>query len=79
MKTAGPLQSLPIPMWKWEDISMDFVMELPKASKGYDSIWVIVDRLSKTTHFFESKLITQSLFMLNCTLLVFSACMECQR
>jgi hypothetical protein len=51
LRTAGPLQSLPIPMWNWEDISMDFVVGLPKTSKGYDSIWVIVDQLTKTTHF----------------------------
>jgi hypothetical protein len=51
MKTARPLQSLPVPTWKWEDISMDFVVGLPKTSKGYDSIWVIVDRLTKTAHF----------------------------
>ena len=51
LKIAGPLQSLPIPMWNWEDISMDFVVGLPKTSKGYDSIWVIVDRLTKTTRF----------------------------
>jgi hypothetical protein len=38
MKTAGPLQSLPIPTWKWEDISMDFIVGLPKTAKGYDSI-----------------------------------------
>jgi hypothetical protein len=50
MKTAGPL-SLSIPTWKWEDINMDFVVGLPKTSKGYDSIWVIVDRLTKTAHF----------------------------
>jgi hypothetical protein len=43
MKTAGPLQSLPIPTWKWEDISMDFIVGLPKTAKGFDSIWVIVD------------------------------------
>jgi hypothetical protein len=51
MKTAGPLQSLPIPTWKWEDISMDFIVGLPRTVKGYDSIWVIVDRLTKITHF----------------------------
>jgi hypothetical protein len=51
MKTAGPLQSLPIPTWKWEDISMDFIVGLPRTAKGYDSIWVIIDRLTKITHF----------------------------
>jgi hypothetical protein len=55
MKTAGPLQSLSIPTCKWEDISMDFVVGLPKTSKGYDSIWVIVDRLTKTAHFLPVK------------------------
>jgi hypothetical protein len=51
MKTAGPLQYLPIPTWKWEDISMDFTVGLPRTAKGYDSIWVIVDRLTKIAHF----------------------------
>jgi hypothetical protein len=51
MKAAGPLQSLPIPTWKWEDISMDFIVGLPRTIKGYDSIWVIVDRLTKIAHF----------------------------
>jgi hypothetical protein len=51
MKTAGPLQSLPIPTWKWEDISMDFIVGFPRTTKGYDSIWVIVDRLTKIAHF----------------------------
>jgi hypothetical protein len=55
MKAAGPLQSLPIPTWKWEDISMDFIVGRPKIAKGFDSIWVIIDRLTKTTHFLPVK------------------------
>ena len=44
------LQPLPIPVWKWEDISMDFVVGLPRTIKRYDSIWVIVDCLTKSAH-----------------------------
>ena len=45
------LQSLPIPEWKWEIISMDFIKGLPKSSKHNDSIMVVVDQLSKVAHF----------------------------
>jgi hypothetical protein len=55
MKTAGPLQPLPVPSWKWDDISMHFITGLPRTSKGYDSIWVIVDRLIKSVHFLPVK------------------------
>jgi hypothetical protein len=55
MKTGGPLQSLPIPTWKWEDISMDFILGLPKTAKGFYSIWVIIDRLTKIAHFMPVK------------------------
>jgi hypothetical protein len=55
MKTAGSLQSLPIPTWKWEDISMDFFVGLPRTAKGFDSIWVIIDRLTKIAHFLPIK------------------------
>jgi hypothetical protein len=55
MKTAGPLQSLSIPTWKWEDISMDFIVGLPRTTKGFDSIWVIIDRLTKIAHFLPVK------------------------
>nr|GFA68009.1 reverse transcriptase domain-containing protein [Tanacetum cinerariifolium] len=40
-----------IPKWKWDNITMDFVTELPKSSQGYDTIWVIVDRLTKSAIF----------------------------
>jgi hypothetical protein len=55
MKAARPLQSLPIPAWKWEDISMDFIVGLPWTAKRFDSIWVIVDRLTKIAHFLPVK------------------------
>jgi transposase InsO family protein len=51
LKTAAILQPLPIPSWKWEDISMDFIVGLPNTSLRHDSVWVIVDRLTKTAHF----------------------------
>jgi hypothetical protein len=51
LKTAGTLQPLPIPSWKWDNISMDFIVGLPLTSRNHDSIWVVVDRLTKTAHF----------------------------
>lgn len=50
-KPAGLLQSLDISVWKWEHITMDFVTGLPRTSRGHDSVWVIVDRLTKSAHF----------------------------
>ncbi|KAK8934991.1 hypothetical protein KSP39_PZI014260 [Platanthera zijinensis] len=50
-KPGGFLKSLPIPEWKFDDISMDFVHGLPRSQKGNDAIWVIVDRLTKVSHF----------------------------
>ncbi|GJT94798.1 putative reverse transcriptase domain-containing protein [Tanacetum coccineum] len=44
-----------IPVWKWENITMDFVTKLPKTSSGQDAIWVIVDRLTKSAHFLPMK------------------------
>jgi hypothetical protein len=51
LKSAGVLQPLSIPMWKSDDIGMDFIVGLPLTARKKDSIWVIVDRLTKTAHF----------------------------
>ncbi|GJX29960.1 putative reverse transcriptase domain-containing protein [Tanacetum coccineum] len=50
-KPSGLLQQPEIPEWKWENITMDFITKLPRTSSGHDSIWVIVDRLTKSAHF----------------------------
>ncbi|GKE05890.1 putative reverse transcriptase domain-containing protein [Tanacetum coccineum] len=50
-KPSGLLVQPEIPKWKWEKITMDFVTKLPRTINGYDTIWVIVDRLTKSAHF----------------------------
>ena len=52
---AGLLQPLPIPSWKWEIISLDFVTGLPKNQNLNDPITVVVDKLSKAAHFIPVK------------------------
>ena len=49
------LQPLKIPEWKWKEISMDFIVGLPHTQSGDDSIWVIMDRLTKVAHFIPVK------------------------
>ncbi|GJS42665.1 putative reverse transcriptase domain-containing protein [Tanacetum coccineum] len=44
-----------IPMWKWERITVDFITKLPKTSNGHDTIWVIVDHLTKSAHFIPTR------------------------
>ena len=50
-KPAGKIQPLSIPVWKWDKITMDFVIGLPRTRRQHDAIWVIVDRLTKSAHF----------------------------
>ncbi|GJS14963.1 putative reverse transcriptase domain-containing protein [Tanacetum coccineum] len=50
-RPSGLLVQPKIPEWKWDNITMDFVTKLPKTSQGYDIIWVIVDRLTKSAIF----------------------------
>ncbi|KAI3818361.1 hypothetical protein L1987_12166 [Smallanthus sonchifolius] len=51
-KPSGLLEQPEIPMWKWENLAMDFITKLPRTSSGHDSIWIIIDRLTKSAHFF---------------------------
>ncbi|GJW36282.1 putative reverse transcriptase domain-containing protein [Tanacetum coccineum] len=54
-RLSGLLVQSDIPQWKWDNITMDFVTKLPKSSQGYDTIWVIVDRLAMSAFFVPMK------------------------
>ena len=54
-RPSGLLKPLLVPIWKWEHITMDFVVGLPQTLRGLNAIWVIVDRLTKSTHFLPIK------------------------
>jgi hypothetical protein len=51
----GFLQPLPIPQWKWEVVIMNFIIGFPRTSKQHDAIMVVVEKLTKTTHFIPMK------------------------
>ncbi|GJT27607.1 putative reverse transcriptase domain-containing protein [Tanacetum coccineum] len=55
LRPSGLLHQPEIPEWKWERIAMDFVMKLPRTSSRHDSIWVIMDRLTKSAHFLSMR------------------------
>ena len=63
-KPAGLLQPLPIAEWKWDHVTMDFVTGLPRTPQSKDSVWVIVDRLTKSAHFLPMR-ITDSVIVLS--------------
>ena len=50
-RPGGLLQQMAIPEWKWECITMDFIVGLPRTLRKFDAVWVIVYRLTKSTHF----------------------------
>jgi hypothetical protein len=55
-RSAGTLKPLLVPKWKWDEITMDFILGLPKTPTGEDSIWVVVDHLTKSVHFIPIKI-----------------------
>ena len=50
-RPAGTLQPLAIPEWKWDKISMDFITRFPRSKRGNNAIFVVIDHLSKVSHF----------------------------
>ena len=48
---SGLLNPIPTPQWKWDNIAIDFMSDLPLTQKKLDSVWVIIDRLAKSAHF----------------------------
>ena len=54
-RPGGLAQDIEIPTWKWEDVNMDFVVGLPRTRRQFDSIWVVVDRMTKSAHFLPVK------------------------
>jgi hypothetical protein len=61
---SGLLQPLPIPEWKWEVVTMDFITGLPRTNKKHDSIMVVVDKLTKVAHFIPLKTTHKELMLL---------------
>nr|GEW01647.1 hypothetical protein [Tanacetum cinerariifolium] len=64
-KPSGLLIQPKIPIWKWERVTMDFVTKLSRTSNEHDTIWVIVDRLTKSVHFIPTRE-TESMDTLTC-------------
>jgi hypothetical protein len=62
---TGLLQPLPIPEWKWETVSMDFITRLPKSAKQNDFIMVVVEKLNKSDHFIPVKSIFKAIDISN--------------
>jgi hypothetical protein len=54
-RPAGLLQPLPVPKGRWEDVAMDYIVQLPRTPRGYDAILVVVDRLTKRAHFIATR------------------------
>lgn len=78
-KSLGLMQLLSIPERKWNNISMDFVTSLPKTMKGYDSIWVVVDRLTKSVVSYRLRSVILCTSWLSCILRRLSTCMVFHR
>ena len=55
LKPRGLTQIIEVLTWKWQSVNMDFMVGLPRTRRQHDSIWVIVDRMTKSAHFIPVK------------------------
>jgi hypothetical protein len=78
-RPAGLLKPLQIPQWKWDEIRMDFIVGLPCTRASYDSIWVVVDRITKAACFIPVKTTYNSAVLADCICLGLYAYMVFQR
>jgi hypothetical protein len=79
MKPRGLLQPLSMPAWKWDDISMNFIVGLSLTACKFNLIWMIMDRLTKFAHFILSTPTTTLRSMPRSISLMCYVCMELQR
>ena len=68
-KPGGMTQEIDIPTWKWDVINMDLIIGLPRTRRQHDSIWVIVDRMTKSSRFLAVKTTYRQRIMPSFTLL----------
>ena len=77
-KPTGLLQSFEVAKWKWEHVMMDFVTHLPQTPRRHDVVWVIVDWLTKSSHFLAMRMPSHWRNYVGCIFVRFSGYIECQ-